>query len=77
MLLQIVSFSAYILSFLKFCTAYCTGEYSAASIFKTNDGTWRAQVSVKGKRKTKRGFSTKRDAQAWASELEHEVKEST
>ncbi len=48
-----------------------------ASIFKTDDGTWRAQVSVKGKRKTKRGFSTKRDAQAWASDLEREAKENT
>ncbi|REG86738.1 site-specific integrase [Marinomonas pollencensis] len=48
-----------------------------ASIFKTDDGTWCAQVSVKGKRKTKRGFSTKREAQAWASDLEREAKEST
>lgn len=47
-----------------------------ASFFKTDDGKWRAQVSVNGRRKSKRGFATKREATAWAYELEREAKES-
>lgn len=46
-----------------------------ASFFKTDDGKWRAQVSVGGRRKSKRGFATKREAAAWAADLEREAKE--
>jgi integrase len=46
-----------------------------ASIFKREDGTWRAQISTNGKRKSKSGFSTKREAAAWAAELERLAKE--
>lgn len=46
-----------------------------ASFFKTDDGKWRAQVSVYGRRKSRRGFATKREASAWAADIEREAKE--
>ena len=36
---------------------------------------WRAQAYVYGKRKGKAGFATKREAMAWAAEMEREAKE--
>lgn len=46
-----------------------------ASITKTEYG-WRAQVRKKGVNKSKSGFSTKREALAWASMIETEIDES-
>lgn len=46
-----------------------------ATAYKKNSG-WRGQASLNGKRKTKEGFSTKREALAWASNEERLAKES-
>ena len=46
-----------------------------ASIIKTEYG-WRAQVRSKGVNKSKSGFKTKREAQAWALRVEEEIQES-
>lgn len=46
-----------------------------ASIYKRDDGTWRAQVSVSSKRKSKSGFTSKREATAWAAEQERLAEE--
>lgn len=46
-----------------------------ASFYKHND-KWRAQVRYKGISKSKSGFKTKRDAQAWANNIESEIDES-
>jgi integrase len=43
-----------------------------ASIYKTSDGTWRAQVRRGGVRDT-RNFDRKVDAQAWATKREREL----
>jgi integrase len=43
-----------------------------ASIFKTNDGTWRAQVRKRGIRDS-RNFDRKTDAAAWATMREREI----
>ena len=47
-----------------------------ASVYKRDDGTWRAQITVLGKRKSKSGFSTKRKANAWVLEQQILAKES-
>lgn len=46
-----------------------------ASITKTAAGTYRVAVKVDGRRKTKQGFKTKRDAQAWADGISIELRE--
>lgn len=47
-----------------------------ASITKTAAGTYRVALKVNGQRKTKQGFRTKREAQAWADETSIELRES-
>jgi integrase len=46
-----------------------------ATAYKYGNG-WRAQAWINGKRKGKAGFSTKREATAWAADLERLAKES-
>lgn len=45
-----------------------------ATAYRHGNG-WRAQAYVNGKRKGKAGFSTKREAMAWAANIEREAKE--
>lgn len=65
------------LSFLKFFTHFNNTNWSFTLVkaYKHGGGL-RAQARVNGKRKSKAGFSTKRDVMAWAVNEERLTKES-
>lgn len=46
-----------------------------ASFTKAENGTWNAQVKKNTVRKFKRGFKTKKEAQAWALKIEQDISE--
>lgn len=60
--------------FAHLLTVYL-GAGFVATFYKHNE-KWRAQVRYKGISKSKAGFATKREAQAWAGRLEDEIDES-